>query len=76
MIRNIIIPISLTIALGTSASACSGGGSVPVEARQDVLFRADAPAPRLVESFPLGNGRIGMMSDGATTGDGKADKEI
>ncbi len=66
MIRNIIIPITLTIALGTSASACSGGGSVPVEARQDVLFRADAPAPRWVESFPLGNGRIGMMSDGAT----------
>ena len=66
MIRSIIIPITLTIALGTSASACSGGGSVPVEARQDVLFRADAPAPRWVESFPLGNGRIGMMSDGAT----------
>ena len=66
MIRNIIIPITLTIALGTSACACSGGGSVPVESRQDVLFRADAPAPRWVESFPLGNGRIGMMSDGAT----------
>ena len=66
MIRNIIIPITLTIALGTSASACSGGGSVPVESRQDLLFRADAPAPRWVESFPLGNGRIGMMSDGAT----------